>query len=265
MTFRDDGEAGRARADALEQELARTRDELERVKRGPGPTDKPPALLARAAARGAAVVGVVLVAAAFVSGFVYSGSVGEQVGIVLGVVGVLALWFAAAATVMRRLLVVPAPHEAVVVSGRPRRAPDGSIVGYRVVVGRRVVLLPLVEHADLLDLRPQSLEISVTRVYLGGRELATVDVEAMIRISPDRPTLDNAVERFLGRPPAEILLVARQTLEGAVRVVAAGVDAERAATELGTLSERLKAEVEPDLTKLGFALDVLRVVRVSGV
>lgn len=270
MGFRDDETAARARLEALEQELARTNDELARTKdeltrarSAPGPTGRLSTLSSGTAGRVALALAVLLGAGAISCGWVWSGYLGERVGVALGVAAALALWAAGTIFVMRNLLIVAAPNEAVVVSGRSRRRPDGTTVGYRVAVGQRILVLPLVEQAGRLDLSTQSITLSLPRVAVRDGKAVHLEVQAAVRISRDEPRLDNAVERFLGRPAEQVWAAARQTLEGVIPSVMATIGVEEATAELLKLGEMIGAEAEHDLSKLGLEVEVLRIVRVT--
>lgn len=123
---------------------------------------------------------------------------------VYALLGVAAVSFAVFGLILKTCLHVVGPHEALVLSGRVRRRPDGSMVAYRVVLGGRIFRTPILEVADRLDLRP--FEVS-----LSGSGSATV------RISREPGVIDRAIERFLGRPQDEIREVARTFLEERLR------------------------------------------------
>ncbi|MBI2897882.1 MAG: flotillin family protein [Deltaproteobacteria bacterium] len=262
MAFRNEEEASRARVEALEQELARTREELVHARRRPAalPGGLPGG---RWSSAGLATAGVVLIGVAFYCGFVWSGSAGEQTGLVVGSAGAVALVLAIFLALLRRLLIIPAPHEAVVVVGRTRRRPDGTTVGWRAVVGRRVLVVPILEYAHRFDLRPQSIELSLANVPVRRGPPVGIEGSFLVRIAGEAPLLDNAVERFLERDPTEIWAVARQTVEAAIRAVVATLDAEEVKQELLRLAQTVRLEVEEDLTKLGLVVDVLRISRVD--
>ncbi len=68
-------------------------------------------------------------------------------GIITALV-VVGLW------VLRGLVEICPPGFVIVLSGRSHPGPNGSTIGYRVVTSGRVVRMPVLETANLLDCRP---------------------------------------------------------------------------------------------------------------
>ena len=72
-----------------------------------------------------------------------------------------------------------------------------------------------------------------------------------------------SAERFLGRRREDIMTVARETLEGNLRGVLSTMTPEQVNTDKETFAQRLAAEAEHDLDKLGLTLDTLKIQNVS--
>jgi uncharacterized membrane protein YqiK len=257
VAFRSDELANRARVEALDAQMAELRSENEALRaaqRGP-----------RRTTGGAALSGglaVLLLVASVYSAFGVSGYVGERVGVVLAALATLLLALAAMLAVLSRLLVIVRPDQAVVLSGRNRRLADGRVVGYRVVIGGRVLRLPLLERADHLDLRPMRLELHLSRVNVkGGR--ADLRMHAMARIAPSSPALDNAIERLLGRERAEIETIASDTLEGGLRMVAAYLTVEELQQDAELVSNKIVEQMDEDFRRLGLELEQARLLDVQ--
>ena len=86
--------------------------------------------------------------------------------ITLAVIIVFAILFVMFA--VSRLLLISQPNEVVVLSGRKRRLPDGTIVGYRIIRGGRALRIPFLEKASRMSLETIPIELSVNNAYSKG-------------------------------------------------------------------------------------------------
>ncbi|MBI5502843.1 MAG: flotillin family protein [Deltaproteobacteria bacterium] len=173
------------------------------------------------------------------------------VGIAAGVMVVMLVVLAVA---LRRLLYVAAPNQILVLSGRPNRLPDGRVVGYRVVIGGRALRLPIVERADVIDGTVMTLAIRIPGAFTRAGGRIDLEATASVAISRDLMVLTNYVERFLGRTREDVALVARETLEGALRAVAAQLTAGELESDRAKVSAVVREEASPELAKLGLEI-----------
>jgi flotillin len=163
----------------------------------------------------------------------------------------IALW------VVKTHLIVVSPNEVAVISGRKRHRADGSVVGYRLVRGGRVVRIPFLEEVALLDLSnlPVTAKLRGLHTTRGKVDLEYV---ANVKIAGHEPLVHNAVERFLGQSREQLARVAAQTLEGILREVAARLDPD-AFRDTERVAAILHEESDRDLSKLGLVLDSIKV------
>src|SRR5205814_4590945 len=96
----------------------------------------------------------------------------------------------------------------------------------------------------------------------GGIPLA-VHAIANVKISSNPGLVRNAVERFLAKTTQEIAVVARQTLEGALREVLAQLTPEEVNEDRLKFAETLRNNAKDDFDKLGMELDVLKIQHVA--
>jgi flotillin len=75
--------------------------------------------------------------------------------------------------------------------------------------------------------------------------------------------MNNAIERFLGREPAEISRIAKETLEGNLRGVLAQLTPEEVNEDKTRFAQTLIEEAERDMHRMGLALDTLKIQNVS--
>ncbi len=163
---------------------------------------------------------------------------------------------------VRQFLFIGRPNEVLIFSGRKRQMADGSEVGYRLVFGGRAFRVPLIEKVDRMDLGTVPLDLHVANAFSKGGIPLNVHAISNVKVSSDPRVIMNAVERFLGRDPAEIRRVAKESLEGHLRGVLARLTPEEVNEDRLKFANALLDEAEDDLKKLGLQLDTLRVLNV---
>jgi flotillin len=179
---------------------------------------------------------------------------------VLVVTAVVVLFFLA--LVVRSLLYVSEPNEALVFSGRTRNLGDREI-GYRLVRGGRSLRVPLLEKVEKIDLTTFTIDLVVQNAYSrGGIPLNVVGV-ANVKVAGEEPLVNNAVERFLGKPKADVMRIAKETLEGNLRGVLAQLTPEQVNEDKTRFAQTLIEEAGHDMHRMGLVLDTLKVQNVS--
>ncbi|MEO7113405.1 MAG: SPFH domain-containing protein [Polyangiaceae bacterium] len=184
----------------------------------------------------------------------------------MGLLGVIALTivvvFFVLSLVVRNLLFVSTPNEALVFSGRSRLLGDKEI-GYRIVRGGRSLRMPLIEKVSSMDLTMFTIDVVVQNAYSrGGIPLNVIGV-ANVKVAGDEPLIDNAIERFLGRDQPEIMRIAKETLEGNLRGVLAQLTPEQVNEDKTKFAQTLIEEAEHDMHRMGLALETLKIQNVS--
>ncbi|GAC1550016.1 MAG: hypothetical protein NVS3B10_13120 [Polyangiales bacterium] len=180
---------------------------------------------------------------------------------VLGITGVVV--FLALSLMLRRLLYVSAPNEALVFSGGRHESSVGKSIGYRIVRGGRALRVPLLEKVDSMDLSNIAIDIEVKGAYSKGGIPLNVHGIANVKLPGEEPLLNNAIERFLGRAPNEISRIARETLEGNVRGVLAQLTPEEVNEDKTRFAQTLLEEAEHDMNRMGLVLDNLKIQNVT--
>jgi flotillin len=182
------------------------------------------------------------------------------VGAALGMAFALLILIA----IVKRLLYIARPNEALVFSGKRHTTADGQMLGYRIVAGgRRALRIPILERVDRIDMRLIPTDVVVQNAYSKGNIPLQIHAIANVKIHSDRRHIGNAIERFLGRSVREVQLVAQQTLEGALREVLAQLTPEEVNEDRLKFAESLMGAATDDLNKLGLQLDTLKVQMVS--
>ncbi len=165
--------------------------------------------------------------------------------------------------IFKRFLYICRPNEILIFSGRDRKLADGSSVGFRVVFGGRAFRVPILEKVDRMDLTTISIDFRTLNAYSKGGIPLDVHVIANVKISNDTGLVGNAIERFLGRDPSEIQIVAKEALEGHVRGVLARLTPEEVNEDRLKFANHLQAEVKEDFDALGLMLDTLKIQAVQ--
>ena len=178
---------------------------------------------------------------------------------VMVVVIVLALIFIGLS--IKSLLIICEPSEVVIFSG-PKRRSDQKI-GYRAIRGGRGLRIPLLEKVDYMDLTNIAVNVGVRGAYSRDGIPLNIDGVANIKLDGDPPGLDNAVERLLGKSKAEMIQMARETLEGNLRGVLAKLTPQEVNEDKEKFAAELIEEAEVDLLALGLCLDTLKIQTVS--
>ncbi|MCY1055251.1 flotillin family protein [Nannocystis sp. SCPEA4] len=181
----------------------------------------------------------------------------------IALLGVAGVAFVALLLIIKNVLYVCQPNEVLIFSGRKRETPDGKLFGYKIIRGGRAIRIPLFETVDRMDLTNMIIEVQVKNAYSRGGIPLNIQGVANIKVPGEEPLLNNTVERFLGRSRDSIMKTARETLEGNLRGVLATMTPEQVNTDKETFAQRLAAEAEHDLNKLGLVLDTLKIQNVS--
>jgi flotillin len=165
-------------------------------------------------------------------------------------------------TLVRKLLYVSAPNEALIFSGRVRRVGQRE-VGYRVARGGRALRVPLFEVVDSVELSNIAIDIEVKGAYSKGGIPLNVHGVANIKLPGEEPLLNNAIERFLGKQRLEIMRIAKETLEGNLRGVLAQLTPEEVNQDKARFAHTLLEEAEHDLNRMGLVLDTLKIQNIT--
>lgn len=256
MTFRDDLGAAQARADAL----ARRVDQLERenaaLRRGDeleltttGDADDAPDRLRTS-------LGLMMILPAIILSVLGGLALAFELPILGGPLLVLAALLFVANGLLLKVVEVAGPGWRLIVSGRPRRLPDGTTVPYR-VTGGRVVRVPLLERAERLDVRPRPIRGRVTGAFARTGERIDLELVATIRLAGSEPLIHRAIERFLGQDRSAVAAVALQTIEGCARGAVSALTADEVRDRTRLLAEKVLDEAAHRLAELGIEIDAL--------
>lgn len=183
-------------------------------------------------------------------------------GAILALLGIAAIAAISVVMLIKNVLYVCQPNEVLVFSGRARST-DGKTIGYRTIKGGRAIRIPLIETVDRMDLTNMIIELTVDNAYSKGGIPLSVQGVANIKVPGEEPLIHASLERFLGKSRAEIMKVARETLEGNLRGVMAILTPEQVNQDKEAFAMKLTEEAEHDLTNIGLVLDTLKIQNVT--
>jgi flotillin len=146
------------------------------------------------------------------------------------------------------------PNQILVVSGRQRRLPDGTVIGFRVVKGGGTFVFPVLEKVDVLSLDVLTVEMPRTKARAAGGSSVEVDGMAQIKINGDDASIIPAMEFFLGKKSDEIPGIVRPVLEKHVVEVLGGSSAESIVQNPAACAAAVQKAAAGDLAKMGLSL-----------
>lgn len=183
-----------------------------------------------------------------------------EVFLIVGFVGFIGL--IAILLIIKNLLYICEPNEVLIFSGDRKPTLDG-VVGYRLIQGGRAVRKPLVERVDRLELTNMVIPLAIRNAYSKGGIALNIEAVANVKIASVEPIIHNAIERLLGKSRAQIMQLAKETLEGNLRGVLATLTPEEVNEDKTAFQKSLVGEAEQDLEKLGLKLDTLNIQNIS--
>ena len=124
--------------------------------------------------------------------------------------------------ICRWMIRICRPHEMLVVTGSRSRQGDQDVKGYRVVAnGGWTFVKPILETARRMDVTLLPVVVEVQNAYSHCGTPLNIQAIANVKVSTDPAVRNNAIERFLGHDPMEVVQVAKENLEGNLRSVLA--------------------------------------------
>ncbi|MBN2561592.1 MAG: hypothetical protein JXQ75_11740 [Phycisphaerae bacterium] len=159
-----------------------------------------------------------------------------------------------------KLMVVGNPSEMLIISGKRQREGEG----YRILIGGRTLVVPIIERVTKLSLRNMQVGLEV-KAQSGGGTMMPVMINgvANVKVSSDPAIRPNAIERFLDQPSQEIQRVARETLEGGLRAVVGKMRPEEIVEDRDKFVSTVMHEVTDDFRKLGLIIDSVNIQNVN--
>lgn len=179
------------------------------------------------------------------------------------VILIVVIGFLIALMLLSRNYIKVSPNQAAVISGRSRKLPDGTKVGYRLVRGGATLIVPFLEKVEYLSLNVLTVPLATSRAYTVQGVPVSVKAVANVKIKGDDDSMRAAAERFLGMRPEEFHKLVFQTLEGHLRAILGTLTVEEINNDRQSFAQKLTTEAAGDLEKMGIGLDALTIQEIS--
>jgi uncharacterized membrane protein YqiK len=150
---------------------------------------------------------------------------------------------------------VPAPNEALLISGRKQRGVDA--LPFKIVTGHGVFVVPVFSKATRLTLAMQEAEVVEDCFTKQG---LTLGVEAVIafKVGDDHESIAAAARRFQGDQSQMPTLVGR-IFSGHLRSIIGSMTVEAIIREQQTLADAIVDASKTEMARIGLAVDSLQI------
>lgn len=150
---------------------------------------------------------------------------------------------------------VPAPNEALLISGRKQRGADA--LQFKIVTGHGVFVMPILSRASTLTLAMQEAEVVEDCFTQQGLTLGVCAVIAF-KVGDDHESIASAARRFQGDQSQMSTLVGR-IFSGHLRSIIGSMTVEAIIREQQTLGEAILDASKSEMAKIGLAVDSLQI------
>jgi len=153
---------------------------------------------------------------------------------------------------------VPAPNEALLISGSKRRREDTQ---FRIVTGHGSFVMPVKQKARALSLALREAEIVEDCITNQGIRL-NVRAVAAFKVGDDPASIANAARRFLSEQDRMEVLVGR-VFAGHLRSIVGGLTVEQIIRERDRVAQEIKDGSHAEMEKLGIVVDALEIQEIE--
>jgi uncharacterized membrane protein YqiK len=153
---------------------------------------------------------------------------------------------------------VPAPNEALLISGSKRRK---EATQFRIVTGHGSFVLPVKQKARVLSLALREAEIVEECITNQGIRL-NVRAVAAFKVGDDQVSIANAARRFLSEQDRMEVLVGR-VFAGHLRSIVGGLTVEQIIRERDRVAQEIKDGSHAEMEKLGIVVDALEIQEIE--
>ncbi len=153
---------------------------------------------------------------------------------------------------------VPAPNEALLISGSKRR---NEATQFRIVTGHGCFVVPVKQKARILSLALQEAEIVEECITNQGIRLK-IRAVAAFKVGDDQASIANAARRFLAEQDRMEVLVGR-VFAGHLRSIIGGLTVEQIIRERDRVAQEVKGGSHGEMEKLGIVVDALEIQEIE--
>ncbi|HEV2362037.1 MAG TPA: SPFH domain-containing protein [Acidimicrobiales bacterium] len=153
---------------------------------------------------------------------------------------------------------VPAPNEALLISGSRRKSQDTQ---FRIVTGHGAFVFPIKQKAKTLSLSLRECEIAEECITTQGIRLR-IRAIAAFKVGDDQVSIANAARRFLAEQARMEELVGR-IFAGHLRSIIGSLTVEEIIRERDRLAQEVKDGSHGEMEKLGIVVDSLQIQEID--
>jgi len=153
---------------------------------------------------------------------------------------------------------VPAPNEALLISGSKRHQGDAE---FRIVTGHGAFVVPIKQKARMLSLELRETVIEEECITQQGIRL-NVRAVAAFKVGDDEVSIANAARRFLSEQDRMEVLVGR-VFSGHLRSIMGGLTVEQLIRERDEVAQEIKDGSHSEMEKLGIVVDALEIQEID--
>jgi flotillin len=153
---------------------------------------------------------------------------------------------------------VPAPNEALLISGSKRRKEQAQ---FRIVTGHGSFVMPVKQKARKLSLALREAEIQEECITNQGIRL-NLRAVAAFKVGDDEVSIANAARRFLAEQDRMEELVGR-IFAGHLRSIIGGLTVEEIIKERDRVAQEVKDGSHAEMEKLGIVVDALQIQEIE--
>ncbi|MEY2397604.1 MAG: flotillin [Actinomycetota bacterium] len=157
----------------------------------------------------------------------------------------------------RAMWKVPEPNQALIVSGRRHVHESGADFGFRIVVGRGILVIPGVQVVRRLNLDLKEAELQVDCVTSQGIPIGVRGV-VIFKVGDDYTSTANAARRFLDQEDQMETRV-HNVFAGHLRSIVGGLTVEEMIRDRARLTSETRESSSTEMEKLGLIIDSLQI------
>lgn len=154
------------------------------------------------------------------------------------------------------------PDEALIVSGRKIRTPNGTHTGFRIVTAGGTFVFPVIEQAETLSLATFPVELTNIRVRTSDARNVELDCSAQLKVNHDFKSIATAAQNFLHKPKSEIPAIIAPVLEKSLSTAIATTTFNDAERNPAAITTKMETDATGPLTRMGLAIVSLKLKNV---
>ena len=157
------------------------------------------------------------------------------------------------------------PDEALIISGfRSSGSGDGAggRMGFKIVTGRGVLVIPGVTKVRTLSLEAHESEITVPCV---SQQKIKLDLRGVVvyKVGDDFPSIANAARRFLDRPAGELESKVQNVFVGHLRAIAGSMTVEEMISDQDKFAQQVRDRCSQEMESFGLVIDSFQIQEIT--